>query len=163
MDTDNRRVKAWNGRGQWNGGAGRGGGKGWWLLDQDKGPGSKTEVVNVSTKAGKTNYGAVPTSCFQRGSAKIHRNIYESETLSLPLTATKSCQLYPFPIQPVILENCRQGKRKSGRLKIQPKEPEHLPKRIAKFYCTRCIGLHQKLDTACFSHAIGLWRRSDEW
>lgn len=95
-------------------------------------------------------------AAFQQGSAKIHRSIYESETLSLPLTATKSCQLYPFPIQLVILENCRQGKRESGRLSIQPKEPEHLPKRIAKFYCTQCIGLYQKLDTACFSHAIGL-------
>lgn len=98
------------------------------------------------------------SAAFQQGSAKIHRNIYESETTSLPLTATKSCQLYLFPIQLVtsILEKYRQGKRKYGRLRIQPKEPEHLPKRIAKFYCTQCIGLYQKLDTACFSDATGL-------
>lgn len=50
MDTDNRSMKAWAGRGQWKVGVG------WGLkmmtFRQDKGQGSKTAAMNVSTKAG---------------------------------------------------------------------------------------------------------------
>ena len=57
------------------------------------------------------------SAAFQQGSSRIHRNLNESEAPVSP-TATKSCQLYPFPIHLVMLEKYRLGERKSERLSM---------------------------------------------